>query len=525
MKFLIKAALLVFPLNLAQATLNGSVLFSNGQAITEDNANFYWRNTTKVLRLGNQLLFGDSTMVNPPSSAAIGITGVRGIQLPSVTTAQSLALSGVWPGTFIYNSDLGYLQVYNGSSWTSGLVGPAGPQGATGAQGPQGTAGSTGSTGATGPAGVVAATSPLAYNSGTQTVSIQAASTSQAGSLSASDWNTFNGKQSSLSFSAPLTNSSGTVSIPVSTGSVNGYLSSSDWATFNGKQAALSFTTPLSNSSGTISMPVSTSSANGYLSSTDWVTFNGKVSTARSISTTAPLSGGGDLSANRTLSMAASTNSVDGYLTAADHTTFAAKEPAISAGTTDQYWRGDKSWQTLTTAVVAEVTNLYFTTARVLATALAGLNTTAGTITSSDTILGAIGKLVGNLALKFGSVTYTALSASRSFNANFTPSSTLVTDVCYSVKIACSISLGGACEGTVDLRSDTNATPTTSIGQANMALGGTLLVGLVVSNSQITQVCGRILPGNNVRIVTTTVSGSPTFTLVGSREITQGFAP
>jgi hypothetical protein len=46
------------------------------------------------------------------------------------------------------------------------------------------------------------------------------------------------------------------------------------------------------------------------------------VPTTRTISTTAPLSGGGDLSADRTLSIPAATTSVDGYLTAANWTTF-----------------------------------------------------------------------------------------------------------------------------------------------------------------------------------------------------------
>ncbi len=54
------------------------------------------------------------------------------------------------------------------------------------------------------------------------------------------------------------------------------------------------------------------------------------VPTSRTISTTAPITGGGDLSANRTFAIAASTNSVDGYLTAADHTTFAAKQSALT---------------------------------------------------------------------------------------------------------------------------------------------------------------------------------------------------
>lgn len=40
-------------------------------------------------------------------------------------------------------------------------------------------------------------------------------------------------------------------------------------------------------------------------------------------------------------------------------------EPAIAAGTTGQFWRGDKTWQALTTSVVAEGSRLYFTDARV----------------------------------------------------------------------------------------------------------------------------------------------------------------
>jgi len=49
-------------------------------------------------------------------------------------------------------------------------------------------------------------------------------------------------------------------------------------------------------------------------------------------------------------------------------------EPAITAGTTAQYWRGDKSWQTLNTAAVPESGNLYYTDAR----ARAALSFTAG---------------------------------------------------------------------------------------------------------------------------------------------------
>jgi hypothetical protein len=54
-----------------------------------------------------------------------------------------------------------------------------------------------------------------------------------------------------------------------------------------------------------------------------------KVATTRTISTTAPLIGGGDLTANRTLSIAQATTSVDGYLSATDWATFNGKQAAL----------------------------------------------------------------------------------------------------------------------------------------------------------------------------------------------------
>jgi len=54
-----------------------------------------------------------------------------------------------------------------------------------------------------------------------------------------------------------------------------------------------------------------------------------KVPTTRTISTTSPLSGGGDLSANRTLSIPQATTSVNGYLSATDWNTFNGKQAAL----------------------------------------------------------------------------------------------------------------------------------------------------------------------------------------------------
>lgn len=59
----------------------------------------------------------------------------------------------------------------------------------------------------------------------------------------------------------------------------------------------------------------------------------GKVNTTRSISTTAPLSGGGDLSANRTLSISQATTSTDGYVSSTDWNTFNNKQAALVSGT------------------------------------------------------------------------------------------------------------------------------------------------------------------------------------------------
>lgn len=64
------------------------------------------------------------------------------------------------------------------------------------------------------------------------------------------------------------------------------------------------------------------------------------------------------------------------------------KEPIIAPGTTAQYWRGDKTWQTLNTTVVPEGTNLYFTNARSrTAISLTTTGTGAATYNNSTGVL------------------------------------------------------------------------------------------------------------------------------------------
>lgn len=84
----------------------------------------------------------------------------------------------------------------------------------------------------------------------------------------------------------------------------------------------------------------------------------------------------------------------------------AGKEPLITAGTSLQYWRGDKSFQTLNTSVVPELTNLYFTNARVQALAanpaLSNLSTTsinAALLPSSN-----LGRNLGSASLRWNAL-------------------------------------------------------------------------------------------------------------------------
>jgi hypothetical protein len=185
---------------------------------------------------------------------------------------------------------------------------------------------------------VLSFTAPLAESS--NTVSMPAATASVDGYLAHGDWATFNAKPnlagdfggtsaapkvaglqgvpisstapsdgqvlmyvaadskwepkpaSGLTFTAPLTNTSGTIAIAQASASVDGYLSHADWATFNSKQAALTlgnFTEATSavltitggigaviGSGLSVQVKQASASQNGYLSSTDWTTFNSK---------------------------------------------------------------------------------------------------------------------------------------------------------------------------------------------------------------------------------------------------------
>jgi hypothetical protein len=71
----------------------------------------------------------------------------------------------------------------------------------------------------------------------------------------------------------------------------------------------------------------------------------------------------------------------------------ALKENVIVSGTTSQYWRGDKSWQTLNTDNVPEGTAQYFTDTRAKTAAV--VNSTAGSETDQAPSVSAMKSYVG----------------------------------------------------------------------------------------------------------------------------------
>jgi hypothetical protein len=121
------------------------------------------------------------------------------------------------------------------------------------------------------------------------------------------------------------------LTINAASASVPGYLTSADWTTFNNKQAALGFTP-----------------ANSTIT----------------IATTAPLQGGGNLTANRTLSITQATTSANGFLTSTDWNTFNNKVNISDTSTMlSPYFRdADTSLLNLTSRFAAKQNNITLTT-------------------------------------------------------------------------------------------------------------------------------------------------------------------
>lgn len=79
-------------------------------AISGDSA-LNWDNTAKSLAVG---------VSSPDASAKVDITSVtKGFLIPRMTTAQKTAISSPATGLLVYDTDLGNMQIYNGTAWVN----------------------------------------------------------------------------------------------------------------------------------------------------------------------------------------------------------------------------------------------------------------------------------------------------------------------------------------------------------------------------------------------------------------------
>ena len=187
---------------------------SVGISATESNRTWIGNSSTLATWVGGNLLVG--TTAN--STFALDVTGTARI------TGQITLGSTITDGTYTYTLP--------GATGTIALVGGAGVGTVTSVAAL--TLGTTGTD--------LSSTVANSTTTPVITLNVPTASASNRGALSSTDWTTFNGKESTLTFSSPLVRTVNTISIPVATTSVNGYLSSTDWTTFNNKAAALSGT-------------------------------------------------------------------------------------------------------------------------------------------------------------------------------------------------------------------------------------------------------------------------------------------
>lgn len=115
---------------------------------------------------------------------------------------------------------------------------------------------------------------------------------------------------------------------------------------------------------------------------------------------------------------------------------------------------------------------------------------------------------------------YAAATSTRALDTTFTPNATKPTFVSYTIRFVVNGTDAASKTGTVELRSDTAATPTTvrcavALTNAITTLLGAITVGLT-QDATLTYV---VPPGHNVKLVS---SGSATISISQQSEVTIG---
>jgi len=205
-----------------------------------------------------------------------------------------------------------------------------------------------------------------------------------------------------------------------------------------------------------------------------------------------------------TISIPSASASARGVLTSTDWSTFNGKENAITAGTTAQYWRGDKSWQTLNTTAVVEGTNLYYTDARARASISLTTTGTSGAATYNSTT--GVLNIPQYQAALTNPVTGTGTTNTLvKFTGTTTVGNSGITDTGTAVTIASATTLSNlAGTGTRMVVADANGLLSTQAIPSGGGGGtGTVTsVGLVVDGA-----------GNNISVSGSPITSSGSFTL------------
>lgn len=321
----------------------------------------------------------------------------------------------------------------------------------------------------------------------------------------------------SVTGTSPIVSSGGltpAISIPKATASVNGYLASTDFSTFNGKQAALSGTGIVKSTAGTISY-LTDNSANWDTAYTNRITsltttgssgaatllsntLNipnytltglGGVPTARTISTTSPLSGGGDLSANRTFSITQATTSTDGYLSSTDWNTFNNKQTTLVSGTNIKTINGSsvlgsgdlvvngtdpEGYTTIVKSVNQDVTNSGATDDTELQFSVVANGTYMVDITLAYSGNNTTGDYAFSFAITAGTLTgRVTYQSTTTANAAFNGTSAAVTSSFFVGVASADLTVVENARILATFRASANATFKMQIGQASPAAGRT----------------------------------------------------